>query len=371
MRLLLFSFLFIVPSFISSQNAPDFSQLKYWAAHPEVKSKATLKPDGVGEDDLPLDADVFYIHPTSFFSPQNWNYDFKHPQATELIEEAMLASQASAFNGCCRIFAPRYRQATFHVFLKNSSNGRKAMDLAYLDVLNAFKYYLENENNGRPFFIASHSQGTCHGMRLLEEYLDQNEAVSRLVASYNIGFQFPEEKFTSGQFKNIKISESATDTQCVIAYDTYLDTGKPAHFFDKAEIYYPNKKKWIKRAFKKPIGMNPVTWTRSTDKIDGLSNGYLGGIILRHSNPSNINVKAFGTDEKMGMDAIGIKPPEMEELKIELRKDGFLYSTKPKNKLLRRMLLPGGNLHNYDYSLFYMNIRENVKDRFKAYLDTH
>lgn len=347
--------------------APKYSDMKYWAAHPNIKSKVFFKPEGVGENDLPLDADAFFIHPTSYFGNQNWNYDFKHPQATELIEEAMMVSQASVFNGCCRIFAPRYRQATFHTFIKNTNNGRSAMDLAYSDILKAFQYYLEHENNGRPFFIASHSQGTCHGIRLIEEFVDKHECVNRLVASYNIGFQFPEEKFTSGQFQNIKISESPTDTQCVIAYDTYLETGKPAHFFDKAEIYYPNKKKWIKRAFKKPIGINPVTWTRSNEKINAIANGYLGGIIIKHSDPSKINVKAFGSDEKMGMDSVGIKAPEMEQLTLEIRKDGFLYSSKPKNPLLRRMLLPGGNLHNYDYSLFYMNIRENIMERFKAF----
>ena len=31
----------------------------------------------------------------------------------------------------------------------------------------AFQYYLEHYNNGRPFIIASHSQGTYHAKRLI------------------------------------------------------------------------------------------------------------------------------------------------------------------------------------------------------------
>lgn len=347
-------------------QAPDYNDLEYWAAHPEKESKVFLRPDGVGNDNSSLEADTFYIHPTSYFGADNWNEDFSSPQVQELINEGIIVSQASVFNGCSRIFAPRYRQATFYTFIKNTKSGRKAMELAYTDVLNAFEHFLKYENKGRPFFIASHSQGTCHAMRLLEEYIDKHECVNRMVAAYAIGFQFPEEKFTSGQFENMHICESPTDTQCVIAYDTYLETGKPAHLFDKAEIYYPNKKKWVKRANKKVVGVNPVTWTRATGKIAPHEN-YKGGLILKQAHPEKVNPKAFGTKELMNLDTIGILPPVMEKLSMEIRKDGFLYVSKPISPFLRRLMLPGGNLHNYDYSLFYMNIRENTQQRLAAF----
>ena len=49
-----------------------------------------------------------------------------------------------------------------------------ALDQAYEDVLAAFDYFLANFNDGRPIIIASHSQGTVHGARLLADRFDNN-----------------------------------------------------------------------------------------------------------------------------------------------------------------------------------------------------
>ena len=42
------------------------------------------------------------------------------------------------------------------------------LDLAYSDISNAFEVYMEKHNNGKPFFIAGHSQGALHGQRLVK-----------------------------------------------------------------------------------------------------------------------------------------------------------------------------------------------------------
>ncbi|GIR73695.1 MAG: hypothetical protein CM15mP76_04220 [Prochlorococcus sp.] len=76
--------------------------------------------------------------------------------------EIMLGNQASAFNGSCNIYAPEYRQATYFSFFDKDDNGKKALDLAYEDIENAFNYFLEFFNNGKPFIIAAHSQGALH-----------------------------------------------------------------------------------------------------------------------------------------------------------------------------------------------------------------
>ncbi len=345
---------------------PDYSDLKYWAAHSDKKSKASFKPNGV-VDNLAIDADVFYIHPTSYFGQDNWNYDFKHPQATELIEEVLMPLQASVFNSCCRIFAPKYRQATFYTFLWNTESGRNAMNVAYADVVAAFEHYMEYENKGRPFFIASHSQGTCHAARLLEELIDKSEYAERMVAAYIVGFRIPEEKFTSGQFNKLKLSESPRDFNSVIAWDTYLETGKPANLLDRAEIWYPNKNKWQKRAFKKPIGINPISWKKNDEKIN--ASEHSGAVHLSQKFPKKVKLEAFGSDELMGLETIGISAPLENEISAQLKNDGFLYISKPKNALFKRMVLPGGNMHNYDYDLFYMDMRKNIQERLGKYLE--
>ena len=81
----------------------------------------------------------------------------------------MLANQASQFNGCCNVYAPRYREASIFAYLKGDAKLREqVLGFAYKDVARAFDYFIENYNGGRPFILASHSQGTHHGERLIK-----------------------------------------------------------------------------------------------------------------------------------------------------------------------------------------------------------
>ena len=73
------------------------------------------------------------------------------------LNPAVLLNQASVFNACCRIYAPRYRQASL-----GGLNNDAALDLAYTDVARAFRHFAAHANHGRPIIIASHSQGTNH-----------------------------------------------------------------------------------------------------------------------------------------------------------------------------------------------------------------
>jgi hypothetical protein len=68
-----------------------------------------------------------------------------------------MANQASVFNGCCDVYAPRYREAAIHVFFGDAARRDAVLGFAYQDVERAFDYFLEHFSNGRPFVIASHS----------------------------------------------------------------------------------------------------------------------------------------------------------------------------------------------------------------------
>ncbi len=345
---------------------PDYNELDFWAAFPGKESKAFIRPEGIN-DEGDKKADVFYLHPTSYFGQDNWNYDFKNPQATELIEEVLMPLQASVFNHCCRIYAPKYRQATFYSFLWASEHGRNALQVAYADLKDAFLYYMQNENKGRPFFIASHSQGTCHALRLLEEVIDKSDYADRMVAAYTIGFRIPEEKFTLGHFEKIKLSQNATDFNSVIAWDSYLEKGKPSTLLDRCEVWYPKENKWKNRGFKKPVGINPISFENNYESKD--ASGNLGAIRLVQKNPTGVKQELFGLDDLIGLDTIAISTPMENEVGARLGKDGFLYITKPKHSHFKRMVLPGGNMHNYDYDFFYMNIRKNIRERLDAFLN--
>ena len=350
-------------------EAPDYSNLDCWAAHPDKESKAQFIPEGIElatQEDLK--ADVFFLHPTSYFG-QTWNAALNHSFASEMIDEMIMPGQASVFNSCCQIYAPRYRQATFYSFLYPSEHSRSALELAYEDVATAFDFFIKNRNSERPFFIASHSQGTCHAIRLLEEKIENTSLLEKMVAAYTIGFQFPKDKFGT-VFQKLHPSKSPTDTQCVIAYDTYIESGKPLTKIERTENWFstPNGKgEWRKRNTSPTLGVNPLTWTMSTEKVEANKN--LGAVISNMKNrTAGIKWESFANDKKIGLNALSLAKPFVGEVSAELREDGFLYISKPEHRVFSAMLLPGGNYHNYDYALFYMNLRENVKERLEAFM---
>jgi hypothetical protein len=175
-----------------------------------MKDSADAIPPGSGMFDGQVTAkvDVFYIHPTLDFSGKGWNGDIRNKKLNNRVDIYPIRFQASAFNGSCKVYSPRYRQATLYSFTKQAGeNGKKALDLAYEDVVRAFQYYLLNYNQGRPFVLAAHSQGSWHAYRLLHDFFDNNPALQKqLVAAYIIGFK------TDSIYKNIPACDSATQT---------------------------------------------------------------------------------------------------------------------------------------------------------------
>ncbi len=165
---------------------PDYRQSSAWAVWPGVASAADTVPGGAkpGGASAP-DADVFFVHPTTFLGNDAWNARFDADGFTgRPLTETVLGYQVSAFNACCRMFAPHYRQATISAFLRPSADSFKAYDLAYSDIVSAFDHYIRHENKGRPFILASHSQGSLHATRLIQEHIAEHPVVlRRLIAA--------------------------------------------------------------------------------------------------------------------------------------------------------------------------------------------
>lgn len=354
---------------------PNYSSRQSWAAHPEIEDKSSFVPLGIEKaKEKDLKADVFFIHPTTFFGNKSWNASLSHPVANTIVDEVIMPGQASVFNSCCRIFAPRYRQATFYSFLTTRESGLKALEVAYSDVARAFDFFIKNLNDGRPFFIASHSQGTLHAMRLIEDKIDETDLVKRMVAAYTIGFEFPRMKFEE-DLKNIKPSQSATDTQCVIAYDTYIEGGRPITMLDRTKIPFSHRDgetgkkdgtwEWKKRANFATFSTNPISWKSDMELAD--ASQHLGAVSNEYSK-SNFKMDSLLDKEIAEIETARLSSIYENEVSARCGEDGILYISKPKHRQFRMMLLPGGNYHNYDYSLFYMNLRENVKVRLEAFL---
>ena len=170
-------------------EAPEYKNPDYWAALPERQDFADVRVDSLSTDGQKEAAvDVFFVHPTTYIGRHSWNQKLDDSRANDLTDSWVMRDQASVFNECCRVFAPRYRQATLYSFQDNSGSGEKALNLAYEDVRAAFLYFLENYNGGRPFIIASHSQGSRHADMLLREEVVGRGLRSQLIVAYLIGF---------------------------------------------------------------------------------------------------------------------------------------------------------------------------------------
>lgn len=98
---------------------PNYADAENWAALPEKTDFADLLPDSVllhnGQDTASVD--VFFIHPTTYKGRlRAWNARLNDRKLNQKTDETTIMHQASVFNGSCRVYAPRYRQANIKVY---------------------------------------------------------------------------------------------------------------------------------------------------------------------------------------------------------------------------------------------------------------
>jgi hypothetical protein len=158
--------------------APDYSQATAWAlrpAHPEA-------PDAAGPA-----ADIFFVSPTTFDGGKDWNAPIGDGRADRIFRQVMAPNYAGPFVRLGRIFAPRYRQAGLYSLMTLREDARDARKFAYGDVAQAFRYWRDHYNEGRPFIIVGVEQGGTLAARLLAEEVTPNPQLSgRLAAAYLI-----------------------------------------------------------------------------------------------------------------------------------------------------------------------------------------
>lgn len=345
--------------------APDYNNAYFWVAHPDKSDTSDLVPTGLGisADIVDKSVDVFFIHSTGFVGPGGWNSSMAIENSEAQSIEYMLSSMASIFNGCCDIYAPHYREANIQSFMPEKFElGTQALDLAYQDVEEAFDYYLQHFNQGRPFVVVGHSQGTAHALRLLEERVDNTPLLKQLVAAYVVGYWLPKDKFSRG-FEQITPCVEASQTGCIVSYDTYgqggqLDTNVP-HWY---------KTGWESSLLddgstKPTLCVNPLSWTDTLEKVN--KTAHLGAM--------PVDFKRAPVDILLGNNP-GFVFQELPALTPELTwaqclSDGRLEVMQQTNNAFSNHLSQlNKSYHVLDYSLFYGNIRQNAIQRVTQFM---
>ncbi len=299
------------------KSSIDYSQSVHW-----LSLTAPTKP-----------ADVFYVYPTAWYKT-----DSTEPNICAIDHPMMLAGsvaayahQATAFETAGNVYAPYYRQAdaTYTLHLPENERWNVISGLPAGDVTDAFKYYIEHLNNGRPFMLAGHSQGANVILVLLSGYMRENpEVYNRMIAAYVIGY--PVTAQFMAENPHLKFAEGPDDTGVIISFNTQSPNVLPGH-----NLVVANN-----------VGLviNPISWTRE-ETLATIAEG-LGSYL-----PDPV------TNELR-------RVPQYADARIDKTQGVLICSTADEAALTSAASMMGiGVYHSYDIPFYFFNLRANAENR--------
>jgi hypothetical protein len=250
---------------------------------------------------------------------------------------------ASAFAEATNVFLPYYRQSGLKfagkVFEKTGTADEAFIGMPLNDIIAALDYYFEHFNDGRPFILAGHSQGSAMALMLLKTYFkDHPEYYARMVAAYTIGYSVTDEYLAANP--HLKFATGECDSGVIIAWNT--EGPKNVETNAHNLVVLP-----------KTRSINPLNWR--------LDETYA---------PASLNLGSIELDEVTG-------EPEIRDVgadaQINLARGVVVTNAKvppvPEDVAKASAAFFGADgRHAYDYMYYYNNIKENANKRVAAYL---
>lgn len=198
------------------------------------------------------------------------------------------------------------------------------------DVYAALDYYFKNVNQGKPFILAGHSQGSCNLKIVLSEYMKEHpEYLKRMVACYAIGFYFPEVWFKANP--HIRKATGETDIGVFISWNSEGPGGTMPNICIGDGSFT----------------INPLNW--KTDETPAKIEENLGSL--------SVDPKTLKTT---------IVPGKVSA-KIDLKR-GALVCEGCTDYAIHKSLFGDKSFHMNDWDFYYVNIRKNAQKRIEAYL---
>lgn len=227
-----------VPDAAPAAAPADYSDEANWLCLPGRNdacdadlSTTTVLEDGtmietVSDHRVAPEVDCFYVYPT-ISSDLTPNSDLEAGDN----ERRVAAAQFARFGEACRTYAPVYRQVTLAALRAMMIGQDMGADyaLAYGDVAAAFAHYMAEDNNGRPFVLIGHSQGTGMLVELVKNEIDGTDLQDRMLSAMLIGLnvEVPVDDVVGGSFHSVPLCESADQTGCAISYVSFRETSPP------------------------------------------------------------------------------------------------------------------------------------------------
>lgn len=301
------------------EEAADYSDVDNWLSMPEECDK---------------DVDVIFLYPTSYgtlTSPEDDISDIDD-MSMRIAASFAAAMQASVFEESCNIYVPYYRQLTVASLLEVIEENPEALKyIAASDIYHMLDYYFEQLNEGRPFILAGHSQGSVWLTVILEDYMKEHpQYYENMVAAYVIGYSVTEDYLTANP--HLKFAEGADDTGVIISYNTE----GPG-----------NKEQFNCVVREGAIAINPINWKRDDTYASAAEN--LGSLDMQG------NIITDYADARLDIER-GVVVCESVKIDTQLSEAMLPY-------------FGSESYHMSDYSLYFMNLQENVADRIAAFLE--
>ena len=277
-------------------------------------------------------ADVFFVCPTVYSGGED-NYNM--PLDDQEAKESFLGAtnmEKGIYEEAGRFFAPYYRQAGLSVYELPEEEREPYLSSAYEDVKDAFLYYMDHCNDGRPIILAGFSQGADLSIRLLKDCFADEEINDLLVACYAIGWRITDEEMAA--YPHLRFAAGEDDTGVIIAFNSEAE-----HIIDSLTIPVDTH----------TLAINPLNWR--TDSTPAGKEDNLGECFTDYD--GNI------TSEIPHLTGAYIDPVR-GALKVP--------DVSPADYPAGLPIFSDGVYHLYDYQFFYRNLQENVGVRLDAYL---
>ncbi|MDL2236943.1 DUF3089 domain-containing protein [Christensenellaceae bacterium OttesenSCG-928-K19] len=306
----------------------DYAKKRSWVFRPD-KVKRTKS------------ADVFFVYPTVYIHPdkqKNHNMNTNNP-IYRLFGWFMTIWRGRPFAESCNFFAPHYRQVGIESLEMTEEELKPFNEIAYTDVKDAFFYYMEHLNEGRPFILAGHSQGSVALLELIRREFGNGRYDNLFVAAYLPGYSVTKQDIRN--WPHMRLVEGEDDLGGIISYNT------SAKGLRLMEVVLPDA-----------VCVNPLNWKQTPEYAPKELN--LGSVLFDFGKYFRLEKKHFTgayIDEKQGV--VMIDKDAMDEL-LHVR-IGFLNWI-----LIRR-----GTLHMLDIALFHRNLQKNTAVRIKKYFETY
>lgn len=277
-------------------------------------------------------ADVFFICPTVYSgTDDSYNMSLEDTASKEAFAGAT-NMEKGIYDEDARFFAPYYRQAGLNVYELPPEEREAYLSLAYEDIKEAFTYYLEHFNQGRPIVLAGFSQGADMSIRLLKDCFAREEVNDLLVACYAIGWRITEEELE--EYPHLRFAAGETDTGVIISFNSEAESVTDS-------LMIP--------AGTRTLAINPLNWKTDSTPASREENAgacftdYSGSIVTEIPHLTG----AYIDPQRGALKVPDVSPQEYPPV-LSIFSDGIY--------------------HLYDYQFFYRNLQENVGVRIDAYL---